>query len=470
MAGNPQLAQAVMLSGPAKLSAVTSLVEKLTEDLASANLSPHQRDAALEELKIYGRDPRNADPIFTQEGIEMLTKHAFNSLSDTTSRNALRCLCNALLLKQECRQMFVDLGYEAKACDKLKNDNRDDEFLASRIIFLTTYDTNINLGELIDKYNLAKSLVQNLERHARHHSSGRPSTEPMQDMALIETLKLLFNVTHHCKPKASSFTQSVPHIITILCEGSFRVDKPLDPPVGPLVNALLNLDLEAKDIHSSLYPPTKPAALSDRLIDLLEQSKTKYNDEELETYVTALLGVIRAVYEYAPQDVQGSIRQKLLPTEADRNEILGRSGSLPSWLLKNTTNPVAPKFRDTISELLFDLSDRDASKFVENVGYGFASGFLYNKNIAMPQNAAGNDTSSSDRPINPITGQFLDLERHADLPEMTDEEKEREAERLFVLFQRLQANGVISVGNPIRTAVEEGRFEELPDDHQEDLD
>lgn len=25
------------------------------------------RDEALEELKIYGRDPRNADPIFTKE-------------------------------------------------------------------------------------------------------------------------------------------------------------------------------------------------------------------------------------------------------------------------------------------------------------------------------------------------------------------------------------------------------------------
>ena len=32
-------------------------ITKLAED----------RDAALEELKIYGRDPRNSDPIFTKE-------------------------------------------------------------------------------------------------------------------------------------------------------------------------------------------------------------------------------------------------------------------------------------------------------------------------------------------------------------------------------------------------------------------
>ena len=44
-----------------------------------------------------------------------------------------------MLLRADTRQMFVDLGYESKACAKLKNDSRDDEFLVSRIIFLTTY-------------------------------------------------------------------------------------------------------------------------------------------------------------------------------------------------------------------------------------------------------------------------------------------------------------------------------------------
>ncbi|KAI0910357.1 guanine nucleotide exchange factor [Ustulina deusta] len=473
MASNFQLSQAAMLSGPEKLAAVASLVGKLTQDLGSVNLLPHQRDAALEELKIYGRDPCNADPIFTKEGIEMLTRHAFDSPSSITSRNALRCLCNALLLKKECRQIFVDLGYEAKVCNKLKNDSRDDEFLVSRIIFLTTYDTDTKLEQLIDEYHLADSVIKNLERHAKHQNDGRSATDPMQDMALTETLKLLFNITHHCRQKTSSFTQAVPHVITILCEGSFQVNKPLDPPTGPLVNSLLNLDLDAKEVRSSLFPPAEPTTLSDRLINLLEQSRTRYQDEELDSTVTPLLGVIQAVHGHAPQDVQISIRQKLLPTEADRKEVLGRGVSLSSWLLKNSTNPVAPRFRDIISDLLFDLSDKDASKFVENVGYGFASGFLYNKNISIPQNASeafSNDTGSSGRPINPVTGQFLDSERHLDAPEMTEAEREREAERLFVLFQRLQANGIISVENPVRTAVEEGRFEELPDDYKEDVD
>ena len=46
--------------------------------------------------------------------------------------------------------MFVDLGYDAKACSKLKDDDRDYEFLVSRMLFLTTYGTNAKLDELID--------------------------------------------------------------------------------------------------------------------------------------------------------------------------------------------------------------------------------------------------------------------------------------------------------------------------------
>ena len=61
--------------------------------------------------------------------------------------------------------------------------------------------------------------------------------------------------------------------------------------------------------------------------------------------------------------------------------------------------------------------------------------------------------------VNPITGQKLDMESNLEI-EMTDEEKEREAERLFVLFERMQKLGV-GVQNPVRAAQRSGRFEEL---------
>ncbi|KAI0473921.1 guanine nucleotide exchange factor [Xylariaceae sp. FL0804] len=471
MAQNPQLLKAASLSGPAKLTAVTRLVAKLTEDLEKVNLFTPERDALLEELKIYGRDPRDAGPIFTKEGITMLAKHALLSPYPKTWRHALRVLCNALLLEESTRQMFVDLHFEQALCNKLKNDDRDDEFLASRLLFLTTYGTNADLEQLVDKHKLASLIAKNLERHAKRHHPDKPPTDPMVDMALTETLKLMFNITHYCKDKISLFTPTIPFIVNMLCQACFRTEKPLDPPVTSLVNALYNLDLGDKAIQSFLFPSLESVRLSDCLIGLLDRSRVVYKDGDAEGSVTPLLGVIRAVHEHGPSGTKRSIRKKLLPTEDDRRKALGRTDSLPSWLLKNSTNPTSPELRETISDLLFDMSDKDSSTFVDNIGYGFASGFLFSRNIPIPQNASeASSSAAGNRPVNPVTGQFLDAESQPAGPEMSQAEREREAERLFVLFERLRANGVISAENPVRTAQEEGRFEELPDDYEEDKD
>ena len=45
-------------------------------------------------------------------------------------------------------------------------------------------------------------------------------------------------------------------------------------------------------------------------------------------------------------------------------------------------------------------------------------------------------TNVDGKEINPVTGQRRDMEPPAPGPEMTDAEKEREAEKLFVLFER----------------------------------
>jgi hypothetical protein len=54
------------------------------------------------------------------QGIETLAQYAFESTSISTSREALRCLANALLLKEETRQILVDCGAAPKAAEKLK--------------------------------------------------------------------------------------------------------------------------------------------------------------------------------------------------------------------------------------------------------------------------------------------------------------------------------------------------------------
>lgn len=462
-------------TGPAKLKAVTDLVNKLSDDLENISLLPKDRNDALEELKIYGRDPKNADPIFTANGITMLLRYAFHTTSSETARAALRVIANAMLLKPETRQMFVSKGYPAQACEKLKTDNWDDEFLFSRILFLSTYGTDIDLKALIEDCQLAEHIVNNLERHINLPSDKqKQKLDPMEEMALGETLKLMFNVTHFCKTKVSAFTPAVSHIVSLLWKQDSSDAKPLEPPFSPLVNSLLNLDLQADQSQLSLYPQDDPNKVTSRILHLLDCGVRAYSGSDLETVVTPVVSLLSKLYENAPREVRQKMKESLLPTGEDRQAVLGRGDSLPSVLLKNSTNPTALALRDAISHLLFDLSDKDASKFVENVGYGFASGFLFQNNVPVPASLSSSlstgDASGNQRPVNPITGQFLDKQKFANAPEMTEEEKEREAERLFVLFERLKKTGVINIQNPVEKAVQEGRFEELSDDYVEELD
>ena len=165
------------------------------------------------------------------------------------------------------------------------------------------------------------------------------------------------------------------------------------------------------------------------------------------------------------------MQARLLPSNAERAQPLGTSDSLPSHLLRLTISPLAPNLRESISCLLFELSDQDATTFVRNVGYGYAAGFLMTHNLSVPDNALTSGGSAEDpgarvtsvdgQEINPVTGQRRDMEPENHMPEMTDEEKEREAERLFVLFERLKATGVMNVVNPVEQAQREGRFEEI---------
>lgn len=383
------------------------------------------------------------------QGIEILAKHGFNSPSMTTSRIALRCLANALLLRPATRQILIDFDYGAKACARLKNGSWDDEFLISRIIFLTTYGTNVNLEDLIDQHHLADAINQNLHNHAKLYQQKKPRTDPMEEMALTETLKLLFNITHFCPQRNDTFLTSVPWIITILLKRQLVPNNPMATSTGPLINAMINLSMQkSDDALNALFPKNgnEHTLIAERLLNLLDMSIRSYTDDEIEHQVSPLLTFMRKIYELAPKDVKIFMQKQCLPSDEDRKQVLGKGTNLPSRLLQLSASPLAPQAREAISSLLFEMSEKDARSFVENVGYGFASGFLFQHNVPIPENAleawssSSNDdarsSSSSRRPVNPITGQRLDTEVSSDVPEMTQEEKEREAERLMVLFDR----------------------------------
>lgn len=299
-----------------------------------------------------------------------------------------------------------------------------------------TYDANLDYAQLVRENQLAESINAAIQRHAKRYLTA--SRQPMELMALSETLKLVFNIIHFHKDLSPHFTKSIPYVFKILVL-SGTTQPPLASPARELVNALLHLDLENDEGKKAVFPPDDPKCNAEHLVRMLDKAIVAYPSKDLDDTITPLLTLIRQVYEIAPEQVRKTMEKMLLPTTEERDRPLGKSDTLPSRLLNLSTSAHTSTLRGSISSMLFELSHKDPATFVHNVGYGFASGYLMSNNIQMPEEvmkANAPQDLAEGIPVNPITGQRLDKEEQVPQEPMTQEEKEREAERLFVLFER----------------------------------
>lgn len=184
----------------------------------------------------------------------------------------------------------------------------------------------------------------------------------------------------------------------------------------------------------------------------------------LDETITPLVVLIARMAEDPTARVQ--MRDWILPADLDRTAPLeGRADTL-GRCIRLLSSVYYSRLKDAVGEWLFALCDNDASLLSSQIGYGNAAGYLFNKGIlsAPPPppssstastSASGASTSVDGRDINPITG-VINRDVEDDGPEMTEEEKEREAERLFVLFDRLEKSGMVQ--NPVRKAIQEGKL------------
>ncbi|KAG6919461.1 hypothetical protein DXG01_005720 [Tephrocybe rancida] len=156
------------------------------------------------------------------------------------------------------------------------------------------------------------------------------------------------------------------------------------------------------------------------------------------------------------------IRQLVIPDDLDRSAPLEGRADILGRCLRLMTSVYHSRLKDSVGELLFAMCESDASILSTLVGYGNVAGFLYDKRIlsAPPAPSATSSTyipPAAATSINPITGTTNNSKQ--DLPEMSDEEKEHEVEKLFVLFDRLEKTGAIPASqNPMRKAIHEGKL------------
>lgn len=180
-------------------------------------------------------------------------------------------------------------------------------------------------------------------------------------------------------------------------------------------------------------------------------------------------------------EAQAAFRELIFPDHIDRTLPLDRQPSLAGHLVRLMSSILLPNTAFGVGELIYNLCDRSPEKLVRTIGYGNASGFLQNRQELIPPpppveedeaaettTASGDGASAAAHRINPITGAYD--QKQPEGPPLTEEEKEREAERLYTLFERMAHTGVISTENPVNRAKQEGRLENSTEDREAELE
>ncbi|GAA5971114.1 hypothetical protein JCM11641_004149 [Rhodosporidiobolus odoratus] len=197
--------------------------------------------------------------------------------------------------------------------------------------------------------------------------------------------------------------------------------------------------------------------------------------EGLSTKIEEILGPVMLLLRKMSMlgEAQFVFRELLLPANLDRTRPLDRHPTLTGHLVRLLSSTLLPNTSYGVGEFIYNLCDRDPLTLVRAIGYGNASGFLQNRGELIPppagEEVTPEEVARNQRSINPITGAFEAEDEEEQVP-MSEEEKEREAEKLYTLFERMSKTGVIEAANPVDKARAEGQFEETKADREAELE
>ncbi|KAJ1984846.1 hypothetical protein H4R34_000385 [Dimargaris verticillata] len=218
---------------------------------------------------------------------------------------------------------------------------------------------------------------------------------------------------------------------------------------------------------------------------------TSFNQNVSPSFLPALWLLISISQAHIPSRLE--MRNHWFPEDRDRSVSPESIDSTGGRLVFILAQPMPTHLSHSVGNLLFNLWNNDVNQLVNEVGYGNAAGYLAAQGIPFtttqssssePSLAARTHSYSGSMRINPITGQAMSSpsnsqrsiqsdpnllgDMQAVFAEMTMEEKEQEAEKLMVLFDRLQRTGVVEFEHPLAKATKEGILEEISSSEESD--
>ncbi|KAH9941215.1 guanine nucleotide exchange factor [Epithele typhae] len=491
-------------------TAGTELVQLLIDDIVSSSdtstrsrLSREDGLLALQALRTLGSKSTGAKVIGTAANFtKLLSIYAAYEGTPEASGTTLRCLANTLLQVESARVTFVEEpvagGHWAVEILK-KSESLDLIFFAARVLlYAIVSDPADNraaadrfVASAIEREEDPPTVVDILSQKLDVASAAVLSGAQFGREALVDLLKVIglvivsYTTTAGETPQDSdpAWNERLDGLLPALIR-AFHSIPPSTTPLpytSPLTNAVVALD--AVPISPSLKPIWFPTEGSHgdmllRAYDVLDATLARYMPgrveaddpvveeqckevgEPLNTFATPLVLLICKLCA-ADEHSRRRMREWLLPDDLDRSTHLEIRADLLGRLLRLLVSMTHSLLKQSVGEMLFAICEFDGRVLASAVGYGNVAGFLFHKGISNTgaQTPTGVDvrparqTTPDGVPIDPVTGVARDQGPPVDL---TEEEREREAEKLFVLFHRLEQTGAIAPEhNPVRMFREE---------------
>ncbi|KAJ9094110.1 hypothetical protein QFC19_008062 [Naganishia cerealis] len=499
-----------------------SLITSIIADLADENItstssnSPVWRswdeetyEAALECVKVLSRSQAGSSSLSTPASIQILLFHAKGQTKKATAltggcksqQSAVSAVCNTLLLHQNAPELYAKAGYGDWAIKQLDETDASTEnermwsFLMGRVVMiLTSRATYGFLGKMVDELEGLRILKRKLMEVAQSPLVTYP--------AVAEYMKILYHVfalypetqgrewDHRFNELASPVTDALlafpkaeltspfSNMINVLTRFSPIVLREIVQPSSRLLEGASKIfDATRLFFERTLPPPPwKPGDVAPS--EQYESQLLESLDEVLPPPLLVLVNLINS-----SKAVKQRLKQRIIPSDLDRSPAslpLEERPDVLGHLLRLSRSAVNHVTAGAAGELLWALCNEDdvemiiASVLTEEIGYGNAAGILFNKGIPVPpargakieeipEDNAEPNVAEPDFSRNPITGLYQPENISLDpIADMTEEEKEQEAEKMMALFDRMARNPTMQlVENPLKDAVRTGKIDEF---------
>ncbi|XP_061780555.1 chaperone Ric-8B [Nerophis lumbriciformis] len=451
-------------------------------------VQPSCQKTCLETLRILSRDKCVLAPIATRDGVLTLARmarlNAGGMAGDEQGRpeestqseeeervvvEALKCLSNVLFNSPAAQQVSVDVKLAHGLCANLHASSswhHEVGLFTLRILFLLSA-LRADLSEQLRKEGQAVKLLTGvLERTLDVSWDGpyevaRPDPQAMplpaeDNERVMEALKALFNLTVSSGGKEDEhqyrlITAILRHLLMLKTEKEEKTEE----VHSHTINVLSNLPVPCMDVLIDLpvqggvetYGGKNMDAIQ-VLLDFMEKRIDKGSN-----YIEGLTPVLSLLTEASRRhrEIRRYVKAQVLPPLKDvktRPEVGTTTRNKLVRLMTHVEMPV----KTAAAEFLFVLCKESVDKLCKYTGYGHAAGILLNKGLlgggrGETEYTDDEDTDTEEyktaKPfINPITG-HVEEPMPNPMEEMTEEQKEYEAEKLATLLNKLSGQRLI---------------------------